>query len=168
MNRGFVVAVAGAAVLVAGLSGCSKEEKKAESTSSASSSAAASASSSAAAPSASSGASTAKVTIDGQPQTINGQVVCATAAGNYNIAIGEAATGIAVVLSEDASQVKSVGLGNVNGVTLGYTEGVPGGASATATKDGNNFKITGTATGVDMANPMQPVNKPFEIEVTCP
>ena len=108
------------------------------------------------------------MTIDGQPQTINGQVVCATAGGNYNIAIGEAATGIAVVMSEDASKVHSVGLGNVNGVTLGYQEGVPGGAAATATKDGNNFKISGTATGVDMANPMQPVNKPFEIEVTCP
>ncbi|WP_328362185.1 lipoprotein LpqH [Mycobacterium sp. NBC_00419] len=168
MNRGFVVAVAGAAVLVAGLSGCSKDDKKAESTSSASSSAAASASSGAETPSASAGASTAKVTIDGQPQTINGQVVCATAGGNYNIAIGEATTGIAVVMSEDASSVKSVGLGNVNGVTLGYTEGVPGGAAATATKDGKNIKISGTATGVDMANPMQPVNKPFEIEVTCP
>jgi lipoprotein LpqH len=28
--------------------------------------------------------------------------------------------------------------------------------------------ISGTATGIDMANPMQPVNKPFEINVTCP
>ena len=167
MNRGFVVAVAGAAVLVAGLSGCSKDEKKAESSAtSASESSAVSATSGTA--TASAGAGSAKVTIDGQPQNINGQVVCATAGGNYNIAIGEAATGIAVVMSEDASSVKSVGLGNVNGVTLGYTEGVPGGASATATKDGNNIKVTGTATGVDMANPMTPVNKPFEIEVTCP
>lgn len=169
MKRGFVVAVAGAAVLVAGLSGCSKEEKKSESTSSAAASSEAPAvSATSGTATASAGAGTAKVTIDGQPQNINGQVVCATAGGNYNIAIGEAATGIAIVMSEDASSVKSVGLGNVNGVTLGYTEGVPGGASATATKDGNNIKVTGTATGVDMANPMQPVNKPFEIEVTCP
>ncbi|MCI4674312.1 lipoprotein LpqH [Candidatus Mycolicibacterium alkanivorans] len=167
MKRGCVVAVAGAAVLVAGMSGCSKDAKKSESSSS--SSAAASASSSAAeSPGASTGAGTAKVTIDGQPQNINGQVVCATAGGNYNIAIGEAATGIAIVMSEDASTVHSVGLGNVNGVTLGYTEGVPGGANASATKDGKNIKVTGTATGVDMANPMQPVNKPFEIDVTCP
>ncbi len=167
MKRGFVVAVAGAAVLVAGLSGCSKDEKKTESSSSsASASSAVSATSGTA--TASAGAGTAKVTIDGQPQNINGQVVCTTAGGNYNIAIGDAATGIAVVMSEDASKVQSVGLGNVNGVTLGYTEGVPGGANATATKDGNNIKVTGTATGVDMANPTQPVNKPFEIEVTCP
>jgi len=161
------VAVAGAAVLVAGLSGCSKDEKKTEaSSSSASATSAVSATSGTA--TASAGAGTAKVTIDGQPQNINGQVVCATAGGNYNIAIGEATTGIAVVMSEDASNVQSVALGNVNGVTLGYTPGVPGGANATATKDGNNIKVTGTATGVDMANPMQPVTKPFEIEVTCP
>ena len=167
MKRGIVVAVAGAAVLVAGLSGCSKDEKKTEaSSSSASATSAVSATSGTA--TASAGAGTAKGTIDGQPQNINGQVVCATAGGNYNIAIGEATTGIAVVMSEDASNVQSVALGNVNGVTLGYTPGVPGGANATATKDGNNIKVTGTATGVDMANPMQPVTKPFEIEVTCP
>jgi lipoprotein LpqH len=45
---------------------------------------------------------------------------------------------------------------------------VPGAGKATATKDGSKYKISGTATGVDMANPMQPVNKPFEIDVTCP
>ena len=85
-----------------------------------------------------------------------------------NIAIGDAATGIAAVVSEgDAPTVQSVGLGNVNGVTLGYTSGA-GQGEAKAEKDGKTYKISGTATGVDMANPMQPVNKPFEIEVTCP
>lgn len=171
MKRGLVVTVAGAAVLVAGLAGCSKDEKKSESsstTSSAASESASASSSAVASPNATSGAGNAKVTIDGQAQNIQGQVVCATAGGNFNIAIGEAATGIAAVISPDASVVHSVGLGNVNGVTLGYQEGVPGGANATASKDGNTYKISGTATGVDMANPMQPVTKPFEIEVTCP
>jgi lipoprotein LpqH len=84
-----------------------------------------------------------------------------------NIAIGEAATGIAAVVSEDGSNVTSVGLGNVNGVTLGYQSGT-GQGEAKATKDGNKWTISGTATGIDMANPMQPVNKPFEIDVTCP
>jgi len=84
-----------------------------------------------------------------------------------NIAIGEATTGIAAVVSEgDAPTVTSIGLGNVNGVTLGYAAGA--GGEAKAEKDGNTYKITGTATGIDMANPMTPVNKPFEIEVTCP
>jgi lipoprotein LpqH len=87
--------------------------------------------------------------------------------GNMNIAIGEAATGIAAILSSDGSAVQSVGLGNVNGVTLGYQSGA-GQGEAKAEKDGNNYKISGTATGIDIANPMQPVNKPFEIAVTCP
>ncbi|KDE99589.1 hypothetical protein Y900_011720 [Mycolicibacterium aromaticivorans JS19b1 = JCM 16368] len=169
MKRGLVVTVAGAAVLVAGLSGCSNNNKSTSTTTAkATTSAAVTTTSAAGSPSATAGAGSAKVTIDGQAQNVQGQVVCATAGGNLNIAIGEATTGIAAVLSADASSVQSVGLGNVNGVTLGYTAGVPGGANATATKDGNTYKISGTATGVDMANPMQPVTKPFEIQVTCP
>lgn len=79
-----------------------------------------------------------------------------------------ATTGIAAVISEgDTPTVTSVGLGNVNGVALGYQNGT-GQGEAKAEKDGDTYKISGTATGVDMANPMQPVNKPFEIEVTCP
>jgi lipoprotein LpqH len=98
---------------------------------------------------------------------VNGSVVCATMGGNVNIAIGEAATGIAAVLSDgDSPTVTSVGLGNVNGITLGYTAGA--GGEAKAEKDGKTYKISGTATGIDMANPMTPVNKPFTIEVTCP
>lgn len=108
-----------------------------------------------------------KVMIDGKDQNVTGSVVCTTAGGTVNIAIGGASTGIAAVLTDaNPPQVKSVGLGNVNGVMLGYTQGT-GQGNASATKDGNSYKITGTATGVDMANPMQPVNKPFEIDVTC-
>ena len=163
MKRGFVVAVGGAAIVVAGLSGCSSDEKKSESP--ATSAEATSEAGTASATAAPSGGGT-KVTIDGQDQNVKGTVVCTAMGGNMNIAIGDAATGIAAVVSEDASKVTSVGLGNVNGVTLAYAAGA--GGEAKATKDGNNWKITGTATGVDMANPMSPVNKPFEIDVTCP
>lgn len=164
-----VLAVAGsAAILVTGLSGCSSD-KKSEGTSSVTEKTTVSATASASADgvSAAAGAGTATVTIDGQPKDIQGQVVCATTAGNVNIAIGQAATGIAVIMAEDASTVTSVGLGNINGVALGFQAGAPGG-SASATKDGKAYKITGTASGVDMANPMQPITKPFEIAVTCP
>ena len=51
---------------------------------------------------------------------------------------------------------------------LGAKPDPAGQGEAKAEKDGSTYKISGTATGVDMANPMQPVNKPFEIEVTCP
>jgi ipoprotein LpqH len=164
VKRGFVVAIGGAAIVIAGLSGCSSDEKKSESaTTSAEATTEAGTASATAAPS---GGGT-KVTIDGQDQNVGGTVVCTAMGGNMNIAIGDAATGIAAVLSEDGSTVQSVGLGNVNGVTLGYQSGT-GQGEAKATKDGNNWKISGTATGIDMANPMQPVNKPFEIDVACP
>jgi len=153
VKRGFVVAVCGLAIVAAGLSGCSKDEKKAETSGSTSSAAAAE------------GKTT--VTIDGKDQAVQGTVVCSTMGGNMNIAIGDAATGIAAVVSEDGSKVQSVGLGNVNGVTLGYQDGT-GQGDAKAEKDGSTWTISGTATGVDMANPLQPVNKPFEIVVACP
>jgi lipoprotein LpqH len=86
--------------------------------------------------------------------------------GNMNIAIGQGTTGISAVVSEgDTPTVTAVGLGNVNGVTLAVGAGA---GEATAVKDGKVYKISGNATGIDMANPMSPVNKPFEIEVTCP
>jgi len=161
--RGLVVAVGGAAIMVAGMTGCSSDKKsETKATSNESSVAVTSGSMTASA-----GAGTATVSIDGTPQEINGQVVCSSSGGNMNIAIGEATTGIAVILAEDASKVTSVGLGNVNGVALGFQDGAPGG-NASATKDGKTYKVNGTATGVDMANPMQPMTKPFEIEVTCP
>ena len=157
MKRGLTVAVAGAAILVAGISGCSSNK----STTSGSGTTAGGTSVG------TGGGATPTVTIDGKNQNVTGSVVCTTVGGNTTIAIGGAATGISAVLSDaNPPQVKSVGLGNVNGVTLAYASG-SGQGNASATKNGNSYKITGTATGVDMANPMQPVNKPFEIDVTC-
>lgn len=163
MKRGLLVAVGGAAILIAGLSGCSSEKKAETSPSSEASSASSPASESASATAAEGGT---KVTIDGQDQQVAGTVVCAAMGGTMNIAIGDAGTGIAAVVSEgDSPTVTSVGLGNVNGVTLAVG---PGAGEAKAEKDGSTYKISGNATGIDMANPMQPVTKPFEIEVTCP
>ena len=165
MKRGFLVAVGGAAIVIAGLSGCSSDKKSESPGTSAKASATGTASGSATAAPSSGGT---KVSIDGQDQNVGGTVVCSATGGNMNIAIGDAATGIAAVISEgDSPTVQSVGLGNVNGVTLGYQQGT-GQGDAKAEKDGNTFKISGTATGIDMANPMQPVNKPFEIDVACP
>lgn len=158
MKRELTIAVAGAAILAAAISGCSSDKKSSSGSSAANTSAS------------SSGGGGTKVVIDGKDQNVTGSVVCTTAGGNVNIAIGGAATGIAAVLTDaNPPGVTSVGLGNVNGVTLGYTPGVPGAGKATATKDGSTYKISGTASGVDMSNPMGgPVNKSFELDVTCP
>ena len=156
MNRGarrIAVAVGGAAVIM-GLSACGGSDEGSSTSGETSAAAAAE--------------GTSTVTIDGQDQSVEGTVVCSSMGGNMNIAIGDATTGIGAVVSEgDEPNVVSVGLGNVNGVTLGYQSGVNQG-EATVQKDGDTYTISGTATGVDMANPMQPVNKPFEIQVTCP
>jgi lipoprotein LpqH len=119
------------------------------------------------------GSSNTKVLVVGKDQNVKGQVACTTAAGTVNIAIGGGSgsggvpTGIGAVLTDaNPLVVKSVALGNVNGVSLGVG-GTTG--NAQATKDGNTYKISGTASGVDMSNPMAgPVNKSFELDVTCP
>lgn len=169
MKRGFLVSVGGAAIVAAGLAGCSSDSGSSESTSAEATTTEASdtatASASAEATSAPGGA---KVIIDGQEQAIQGTVGCTTMGGNVNIAIGQATTGIgAVVTQADPPAVQSVGLGNVNGVTLGFQQGT-GQGNAEVEKDDNTYTIKGNATGIDMANPLQPVTKPFEIEVTCP
>src|SRR2546429_9909020 len=111
--------------------------------------------SSAAAASPGGGAAKAKVTIDGKDQNVNGTVACTAMGGNVNIAIGDATTGIGAVLT-DASPpgVKSVGLGHVNGVTLGYTPGT-GQGNASATKNASSYKISRTRTRGNIANPIQ-------------
>lgn len=154
MKRSVLVAVGGAALVVAGLSGCSSGDDKSETTGETSAVASAE------------GKST--VTIDGQDREVAGTVTCATMGGNMNIAMGDPSGGMGAVLTEgDPPEVVSVALGNVEGMNLGYARD-SGQGEASVEKDGNTYKITGTATGMDMANPMQPVNKPFEIEVTCP
>ena len=162
MKRSVTVAAAATAIVVVGLSGCSSNKSTTSSSGSSSSAGSAAVTGPGGTPAA------AKVSIDGKDQNVGGTVACTTAAGSVNIAIGAASTGIGAVLTDaNPPAVKSVGLGNVNGVVLGYTPGT-GQGNATATKDGSTYKISGTATGVDMSNPMQPVNKPFEIDVTCP
>jgi lipoprotein LpqH len=150
VKRELTIAVAGAAILAAGIAGCSSNKGSTVSGGGAT---------------ASTGGTT-KVIIDGKDQNVQGNTLCTKAGGNVSIAVGGNNTGISVVLNDaNPPGVKAVQLGNVNGVTLQYAQGGQGNASAT--KDGNTYKVTGTATGVDMANPMQPVNKPFEIDASC-
>ncbi len=156
MKRNVLIIAGTAATLATVMVGCSHHDK------------AVSVGNAAVAPAA---ASNTKVVVDGKDQKVTGQVACTKVAGTVNIAIGggtgAGATGIGAVLTDATPPVvKSVALGNVNGVTLavGGTSG-----KADATKDGSSYKITGTASGVDMANPMAgQVNKSFELDVACP
>jgi len=144
--------VAGAAVVAAALAGCSSNKSNPSSSGSPSPGAAEA------------------VTVAGQNQNISGQINCTPSGDNINIGIGDPTNGVGAVLSNaNPPVVHSVGLGQVNGITLGYADAAPNnGANAQATKNGNSYKITGTAAGVDMNNSQQAVTKPFEIDVTCP
>jgi lipoprotein LpqH len=155
MKRELSIAVA-AATILAGVAGCAGGNKAPVS----SSSSATAASSTPAAPD---GAT--KVIVGGQPQNVTGPVVCSTTDGRFSIAIGDVITGVIIGLEPDASAVHNAGLGSVDGVIMNFTEGVPG-ENASATKTGNIYKITGTASGVDSTG--QQVHKPFEVNVTCP
>lgn len=173
MKREFLVAVGGTAIVIAGLSGCSSNDKSDTSTEVASPTVSTSVSPStsvqAGEGAATTGSGTAKVTIDGKDHEVSGTVVCANVGGNVSLTVGQGMSAVTATVSEgDQPSVTAVALGNIDGVSLGYTPGVPGG-NAEATKDGSTYTIKGNATGADLANPMAgAVTKPFELQVTCP
>ena len=149
-KHGILVGIAAAATVVAGMAGCSSDIQHGRS-------------SSEAAPAGN------KIVIDGAAQNVTGAISCTQVNGNPSIGIGDPSTGIgAVVTNADPPVVQAVGLGNLTGVTLGYSAGAPNQANARATKSGNSYTIKGTATGVDPTNPQQAVSKSFEMDVTCP
>jgi lipoprotein LpqH len=148
--------VAGVAVVVAACAGCSSKSNTGASST---------------APAAA-GPQGPQLVVDGQRQNITGQVTCTVAGANTNIGIGDAENGVGAVISNDNPPiVHAVGLGSVNGVTLGYSDAAPGqDANAGAAVNGKTYAIKGTATGADTSNPQQPqqVTKSFELNVTCP
>lgn len=155
MKHGMVVGLAGVAVVVAACAGCSSNKSSTGSSGSSSPSAAGP-----------------QVIVDGQAQNVSGQVTCTPSGDNTNIGIGDPTAGVgAVVSNANPPIVHSVGLGTVNGITLGFSDAAPNqGGNAGAAVNGKTYAIKGTATGLDMSNPQQPqqVTKSFELDVTCP
>lgn len=149
MIRGFVVAVAGAAIVVAGLAGCSSNKA------------------SNGGATAAAGKGEAKVTVDSKDQTIAGDIGCVTTGEMVTISIGDQSKGL-VGATVQGNDVQTVGV-ILDGQPLAYTRGVPGG-DAKLTKDGSKYSISGNLTGMpDMSNPMAgPSTHPFSMEVTCP
>jgi lipoprotein LpqH len=149
-KRGILLGIVAASTVVAVLAGCSSNKS--------------STSTSSPAPGAAE-----KVVIDGQIQQVTGPISCTPAGGNINIGVGDPANGIGAVISTaNPPVVQAVGLGNLTGVTLGYSAGAPNQGNVQATKSGNSYTIKGTATGVNTANPQQALTKSFEMDVTCP
>jgi lipoprotein LpqH len=109
----------------------------------------------------------AKVTVGGQPREVRGDISCLVYSGKTNISIGPIGNPVGAAITDADSRVSSVTLGTVDDVMLAYLDGAADG-NATATRDGKSYRITGTASGFDPKNPMQPYTRSFEINVTCP
>lgn len=113
-----------------------------------------------------------QVLVDGQPRAVSGGVTCHRAGDYVTIGIGDVSRGVgAVVTTSNPPQVRTVGLGTVDGVALGYTNSEPGQANnAAAAVRGRSYTIKGTASGSDLSDPQSPrqVSEPFEMDVTCP
>jgi lipoprotein LpqH len=153
VKREIVVGIAGMAIVVAGCAGCSNKKSGASD------------------PGASAPAGP-QVIVDGKNLNVSGAVRCTPAGSNINIAVGDAAAGIGAVISNDNPPiVHAVGLGSVDGITLGYSDVAKGQeGNAGAAVSGKSYQIKGTASGADVSNPQQPkpITKPFELDVTCP
>jgi lipoprotein LpqH len=153
VKREIVVGIAGVAIVIACGAGCSSHKKSGASNSEPA----------AAGP---------QVIVDGKSLNVTGPVRCTPAGDNINIAIGDVSTGIGAVISNgNPPIVHAVGLGKVDGITLGYSDAAKGqGGDAGAAASGKSYQIKGTASGADVSDPQQPkpVTKPFEVDVTCP
>lgn len=165
MKRTLVLAVGSAAIVAAGLAGCSSDKSASDQAKDAMSSVTSAVTSATDAVKGNPEPGHAKMTVDGEEQDINGVAVCTPTGADMTIAIAGEDGGVSVVVAEDASKVTSVGLGTVDGVGLSVS---PAGGDATASKDGKTYKVKGNAIGADLANPMAPVNKAFELAITCP
>jgi ipoprotein LpqH len=168
LNRELLIAIA-TATAIAGVTGCSSDNKSsgpASSSAAPSSATSGPGASGAAAPAPPPATPPAKITVDGQPLPVTDPVDCNAKDGKFSIAIGQPFIGVIVAVEQDASVVHLVGLGEINGLNYNFTEGVPG-QSATATKSGNTYHVTGTASGTDNKGKQQAA-KPFTVDVTCP
>ncbi len=174
MRRLVSAAVITGAVLVAGVSGCSTHSPSGTPTNS-SRTAAAPSPTAPEPPIAASVPPTetrtaeadAKVTVDGKPRDVKGEVSCSATVDSINILISQPTAAISIALSTDASSVQSVGIGSVDDVSLSFQEHAPG-VEATVTKDGNTYTVKGTAIGYDKDHPDRQFIQPFEVVVACP
>lgn len=112
----------------------------------------------------------AKVTIDGQVQTLTGPVTCDDMGVGEQIYIGNDGGTLIQMLQTDPPKVDNLNFGastSYDGVT--GLEADPGNdaTNVTASRDGNSWQFTGTAAG-QKDHSSQFVTRTFEIDLTCP
>lgn len=96
-------------------------------------------------------------------------VQCRTQDGRITITIEGRLHTTVVLTDSQAPTVKSVSIGQAGTgePALAYVDGAST-APVLAARDANNYAVTGSGLGTDAANPMTPVETPFDIAVTCP
>jgi ipoprotein LpqH len=146
-NR-FVAIATAAAVVVAGVAGCSSAPKE---------------------PPQPSGAlppNTAHITVNGQDAGTTHNVKCDQVEWFHTIETGTATSGVmAQIESGDTVTAKSVQLRSVGGFTGSFWAGKVGKGEAALL--GNTFKISGTAVGSNDDKPNTPTTATFEIRANC-
>jgi FlaG/FlaF family flagellin (archaellin) len=133
-----VVAVLGAAFVVVGMSACASERITP--------------------------ARTARVTVDGDSQTV--QIVCSHLQEFWTINVGNEAAGLEATVVYDGTTIKPqwVKIRNFGGFTGSVWKGGVGNADASLS--GGTFTIDGTAYGVSANNP-KPATTNFKIIADC-
>jgi ipoprotein LpqH len=158
MTTRWVVGVAAIAIVAGGLVGCSGNSSN---TSSPSGSSAASETT---------GPQQNMVMIDGQDQGAVQHVSCGHITDGVRLKISMGDHGVVAILSNDnpprALGVQFSKTFQNGGVTLEYDSRKNEG-NGEVTKQGNFYKITGTAVGKDSADSSKQVSKPFEVDVTA-
>jgi ipoprotein LpqH len=148
--------LAGAAIMVAGLVGCASNKASGGSTGPGYTSPG--------------NAGIPKVTVNGQWQTIQGPGVCKPERGGsgivVSIATDKGSQDISVELARDASAVWFVKISHFEGTKeLHWLEHVTTSGHASATKNGNSYKVTGEIAPAYGASTR---TYPFEIDFSCP
>lgn len=112
----------------------------------------------------------ATVVIGGKRTELSGHLICShTGDGNFNIVMSNSTQtySLAVSLSNDLTKVRSVGLGNIDGVSLSFQE-YQAGLEASASRDGNTYTVTGTGVGFNKDDLNTQINEDFTVVASCP
>lgn len=97
-----------------------------------------------------------------------GPVVCWTDDGLTTISIGDSSLGVSVVVTDDdMPSVRSVSIGAVGGVALGFAVGAAG-TAPTAHRNGETVIVSGSGSGTDSTDPARVVESSYQIAVACP
>jgi lipoprotein LpqH len=165
-----LVVTVSAAALLSGIVGCSSSsEPETPASSKPSASAGASETGPTEPPVTAAAPDQAKVTFgDNDAGPVTG-IGCVTENGRTTISVEGSQATTVVLTDEQTPTVNTVGIGEVgsDSPALLYQEGTSA-SPATATRDGQKYTVTGTGLGTTAADPMSPVDTPFEIAVTCP